>query len=63
MINREMMIYDYVVECGVATPEELNLVKNIKGGTWEEVINAVISVRTGYRTFDQWVECEMEEEE
>lgn len=61
MNTREMMMYDYVVECGVCTAEELNLVKNI-GGTWEEVIDLVVSIRTGYKTFDQWVECEMEEE-
>lgn len=62
MTDREMMMYDYVVECGVCTAEELNLVKNIKGGTWEEVINLVIDVRTGYHDFDQWIEAEAEEE-
>lgn len=58
MTNKEIEMYDYVVECGIATEEELNLVKNIKGGTWEEVINAVVDVRTGYRTLDQFLECE-----
>lgn len=62
MTNKEIEMYDYVVECGLATQEELNLVKNIAGGTWEEVINAVVDVRTGYRTFEQWLECEAEEE-
>lgn len=56
-----MEMYDYVVECGVATPEELNLVKNIKGGTWEEVINMVVDVRTGYATYDSWLASENEE--
>lgn len=58
MTNKEIEMYDYVVECGIATKEELNLVKNIKGGPWEEVINAVVDVRTGYRTLDQFLECE-----
>lgn len=63
MNEKEIRMYDYVVELGLATAEELNLVKNIKGGTWEEVINAVVDVRTGYKTLDQYIECEMEEEE
>lgn len=62
MTNREIEKYDYVVESGIATAEELNLVKNIKGGTWNEVIDAVVSVRTGYRTLEQYLECEEEEE-
>lgn len=60
MTDRELEIYDYMVECGIATAEELNLAKQLVDGTWEEVLNAVLYARTGYRTFDQYMECEME---
>lgn len=63
MSNKEMLMYDDVVELGIATLEELNLVKNIMGGTWENVINMVISVRTGYRTYEQFLECEFNDDE
>lgn len=63
MTDRESQMYDYVVESGVATSNELNLAFNLVGGGWEEVINRVVYVRTGYRTLDQYIECEMEDEE
>lgn len=62
MTNKEMEMYDMTVEYGIATPEELNLARNLVSGSWEEVINSVIYIRTGYRTFDQYLEELMEEE-
>lgn len=58
----EMIKYDMMIEYGIATAEEINLVKNIKGGTWNEVLDLICSVRTGYNTWEQFLECEMEEE-
>lgn len=63
MTTEEMIKYDQIIEFGIATPEELNLVKNIMCGTWNSVIDMVCSVRTGYKTFEQWLENEMEEGE
>lgn len=63
MTTEEMIKYDQIIEFGIATPEELNLVKNIMGDTWNSVIDMVCSVRTGYKTFEQWLENEMEEGE
>lgn len=60
MTDKELYMYDYMVESGIATAEELNLAKQLVDGTWEEVLNAVLYARTGYRTFDQYIECEME---
>ena len=60
MTDKELYMYDYMVETGIATAEELNLAKQLVDGTWEEVLNAVLYARTGYRTFDQYIECEME---
>lgn len=60
MIDKELQMYDYMVETDIATAKELNLAKCLVDGTWEEVLNAVLYARTGYRTFDQYIECEME---
>lgn len=62
MTTNEMITYDQMVEMGIATAEELNLARNLVAGTWTDVLNAVVYVRTGYRTFEQWMEAEMEEE-
>lgn len=62
MTTNEMITYDQIVEYGIATADELNLARNLMAGTWTEVLNAVVYVRTGYRTFEQFIECEMEEE-
>lgn len=58
MTNREMEIYDYMVETEIATAEELNLVKSVMHGNWEEILNAVLYARTEYRTLEQMFEDE-----
>lgn len=63
MNTNECIKYDMMVEMGIATPEEINLVKNIKGGTWNDVLDMICDVRTGYRTFESYLESEVEEEE
>lgn len=62
MTTNEMIKYDMMVEYGIATVDELNLARNLMTGNWNEVLDAVCYVRTGYRTFEQYLECEMEEE-
>jgi len=62
MTQNEMFMYDQMVELEIATAEELNLARNLMAGTWEEVLNAVLYIRTGYRTMDQFYEAEVEEE-
>ena len=62
MTQREMEIYDELVAVGLATIEELNLARNLMDGSWTDVLNAVIFVRTGYRTFEQLMSEEMDEE-
>ena len=50
-------IWDYIIENGIATEEELQLVTDINGynGT---ALNDVIYARTGYRSMEQIEECE-----
>ena len=60
MTDKELQMYDFMVETGIATASELNLAKYLVDGTWEEVLNAVLYARTGYRTFDQYIEYIMQ---
>ena len=63
MTTEEMIKYDRMIEFGVATAEELNLARNLVNGSWNEVLDSVCNVRTGYRTFEQYEQKLMEEEE
>ena len=62
MTTREIELYDQIVEYGIAAPNEINLVRCVASGTWEEILNQIVYARTGYRTLEQWWEYEMEEE-
>ena len=48
-------IWDAIVEHGIATEEELELVTAING-YHEDALNDVIWVRTGYRNIEQLLE-------
>ena len=61
MTTKEMTVYDQMVELGIATAEEINLVKCIMGGSWMDVLNDIVSYRTGYSDFDDFIEAEMSE--
>lgn len=63
MTTEEMIKYDMIVEMGIATAEELNLARNLVSGSWTEVLDKVIYIRTDYNTFEQFIECEVEEED
>lgn len=63
MTTAEMIQYDQMVEMGIATTDELNLARNLMAGEWMEVLNAVLFVRTGYRTIEQMYEAEYDEDE
>ena len=45
-------MWDRIIEEGIATEEELQLVTDINGYS-EETLNDVLYARTGYRDFDQ----------
>lgn len=61
MTTNEMIQYDMMVEMEIATPEELNLARNLVNGSWEEVLNSVLFIRTGYHDMEQMLEEEEEE--
>jgi len=61
MTTEEMITYDQIVEMGIATPEEINLVRNVANGTWTEILNGIIFARTGYHSIQQAIEAEDEE--
>lgn len=62
MTTNEMIKYDQMVEFEIATPEELNLARNLIDGSWNEVLDRVCYIRTGYRTFEQYIDELMSEE-
>lgn len=60
MTTEEMVMYDMMVELGVATSEELNLARNLVSGSWKEVLTQVLDIRTGYKSIEQMLEEEEE---
>lgn len=63
MTDKEMRQYDLMVEWNIATAEEINLVKRIVGDSWEETIDSISWVRTGYADFDDYLQAEVEDGE
>lgn len=55
--------YDYLIDNGIATEEEINLVCEIKGRS-EDTLELILDCRTGYKSFDQLEDfCEEDEDE
>ena len=53
MTNDEF--FDFLVEYGIATEEEIRLVTSINGYN-EETLNDILYVRTGNRSIEQFLE-------
>ncbi|WP_405285596.1 hypothetical protein [Methanobrevibacter sp.] len=51
-----------IVELGIATADEINLAFNVAQTTWTELLNRVVYARTGYRTLEDYMESEDEED-
>ena len=60
MTPEECVFYDNIVECGIATANEINLVRRCMCGSWTDILNAVFYARTGCRTWNQYIEEEEE---
>lgn len=52
MTDTKSKVWDYIIESGIATEEELKLVTCINGYN-EEALNSVIYARTGYHDMEQ----------
>jgi len=55
-MEKKTEIWDYLIDNGVATEDELRLVTNINGYN-ENALNDVIYSKTGYRDLEQLQEC------
>lgn len=62
MTNREEKIYKFIEAYEIATSSEIDLVYDIVGGSYEEVLNSILYCRTGYRNIEQYCESEGIEE-
>lgn len=58
MTTEEMVMYDMMVELGVATSEELNLARDLVSGSWKEALTQVLDIRTGYKSIEDMLEEE-----
>ena len=45
-------LYEYLIECNIATEEEISLVTSINGSN-EDSLNSILYCRTGYRSLEQ----------
>ena len=58
MTTEEMVMYDMMVELGIATSEELNLARDLVSGSWKEILTQVLDIRTGYKSIEDMLEEE-----
>lgn len=53
-------LFDRIIDDGIATESEINLVADIAGYS-VEILNQIIYARTGYRDIEQYEESEFDE--
>ena len=51
---------EFLEEYGIATWDEIQLVMCIAGRS-QEILNRILYARTGYRSIEQYLECEEED--
>lgn len=59
MTTDESILYDEMLEWGIATAEEINLVRNVLDGSWEDILKKICYTRTGYRDLDDFLQNEI----
>lgn len=59
MTTDECILYDQMVELGIATADEMNLVRNLLDGSWEEILKKICYVRTGYNDLNDFLQAEI----
>ncbi len=59
-MNKFEEFYDYLVDYGVVTEDEISLVCSINGSS-VDTLNSILYSRVGYRSLEQWQEMELNE--
>lgn len=59
MTTDESILYNKMLEWGIATAEEINLVRNVLDGSWEDILKKICYTRTGYRDLDDFLQNEI----
>jgi hypothetical protein len=59
-MNKFEEFYDYLVDYGVVTGDEIRLVCSINGSS-VDTLNSILYSRVGYRSLEQWQEMELNE--
>ena len=59
MTTDECIMYDQMVEWGIATAEEMNLVRNLLDGSWEDILKKICYARTGYHDLNDFLQAEI----
>lgn len=59
MTTDECILYDQMVEWGIATADEINLVRNVLDGSWEDILKKICYARTGYRDLNDFLQNEI----
>lgn len=59
MTTDECIVYDQMVELGIATADEINLVRNVLDGSWKDILKKICYARTGYRDLDDFLQSEI----
>lgn len=57
MTEREINFYNDMVVFGIATFDELDLARALMRGSWEEVLNTVLFIRTGFHSYEQFLDA------
>lgn len=61
MTTDECILYDQMVELGIATADEINLVRNVLDGSWKDILNKICYARTGCRSVENYIQEAMED--
>ena len=51
-MNEINQLYDYLIDCSIATSDEISLVTSINGYSLDS-LESILYSRTGYRSLDQ----------
>ena len=63
MTTNECTLYDQMVRWGIATADEINLVRNLLDGSWENILQKICYARTGYQDLNDFLQNEIFSEE